>query len=219
MADFDFRQFPSTPTYHPVPAFQQPPPYSYPLTVPIHPTAYQTSSSSSKVEIQENKASQINYTELEKTLRCPILLEPFKDPVFIPECGHTFDRKALIGLIIKKCPICNHYFKNDPLKFRVNWIVASLLNLNIPRPTQEDILAYDAEMARVASNKAIATKVDRILTYFLKQIKLMSELGKKDFDYEFDDIPEANYIQAIVDELKVRGYCGTVCYKTLSITW
>jgi len=209
MADYNLLQFPPVPAFHPVPAFQHghhgsPSPYQ--LSVNHEPLIKQ----------QTDKVITKDYFE---SLKCPITLEPFKDPVFIPECGHTFERKALNDLQIKKCPLCNNYFKGDPAKFRVNWIVAEMLDLNIPRTIKEDILAYDAEMARLESNKAIADKVDRFLTYLLRQIKPLSKAGNKKFSYEFEELPEDHYSKAIIDELKVRGYNADICYKTLNIIW
>lgn len=154
-----------------------------------------------------------------RSVSCPISTDLFKDPVFIPECGHTFDRAELINSAVRKCPLCNVYFKGDPAKFRVNWVVAEILGLNIPRPTAEDFANYDAMMARADSNKVITDRAIKLLAKLLHDIKAHAKAtGVRSYTFETGDISEDIIKQTII-ELRLRGYTVSEYYKSIGIFW
>ena len=122
---------------------------------------------------------------------CPVTSELFTDPAIIPECGHTFDRPALIKLPNKKCPICNTEFHDLPQDLPTNWLAVSHLNLSIkPKKKSKKIkkdkktdnsksvdMNYDADQANKDYKKYIKQRTRNIIKDIIIQIKKKAASG------------------------------------------
>ena len=149
-----------------------------------------------------------------------VTMDYFKDPVVVPECGHTFDRKVLQTLSIKRCPLCNAYFKGDPDKFRNNWVIVDILNLDIPRPTKEDIEKYDAEMAYLDSSRNISDKSHRLLMAVLNHIKIRAKAGYRSDTFDTKSLHKnEELIKGLIKDLESRNFSVDNNYDSLEITW
>lgn len=139
---------------------------------------------------------------------CPISLDTYKEPVFIPDCGHTFDRQNLIDLPNKKCPICSIAFSGNPNSFKTNWSLASIMNLNIKNievKLEDDLLEYSAKNARDDRLKFVNEIKLTILVQILKQIKSAASQGKTSIEFDFSGT-SPDVITIIKQELTKKGF-------------
>lgn len=149
-----------------------------------------------------------------------VTMDYFKDPVIVPECGHTFDRKVLQSLSVKRCPLCNAYLKGDPEKFRNNWVIVDILNLNIPRPTKEEIEKYDAEMAYLDSSRNLSDKSHKLLQAVLSHIKIRAKAGHHSDTFDTKMIAKnEDLIDGLINDLKARKFEVEKNYDSLEISW
>jgi len=179
-------------------------------------------SKSSNINNNKNEVNNINYSELlgEHAI-CPITLEIYKDPVFIPECGHTLDKSGLINLLQKKCPLCNTIFIGNPSNFKTNWSLASILQLEIIKNQtninskmnnnenlDENIKDYDMKQAQDDINNYIIKKMKINLEIILKYIKDLSQKGKShaELDVSQNDV---RVTKLLLEELKKKGFILT----------
>ena len=81
-------------------------------------------------------------------LCCPVTLIPFTNPVIIPECGHTFDREALVEYKKRECPTCRTHYCADPSKLPTNWVIVSFLDIDTKAEPNSPI-NYSAKQAKI----------------------------------------------------------------------
>ena len=167
-----------------------------------------------------------NQDQMFDNLICPITLEPFTEPVFIPDCGHTFDRKGLINILSKKCPICNINFSGNPNNFKINWSIVSMLNIDIQvQDVANDILSYDAACAKKDVSEYILSAVNKLLVHILSNIKQVALTGKT--VYELDVSKMDNIVLAeLKNIMQKKGFSMNSSSPmmhpssgTLRITW
>ena len=155
---------------------------------------------------------------------CPITLEIYKDPVFIPECGHTFERQNLINLQNKKCPICNNVFNGNPNNFQINWSLASIMNINVKKPEakpEDELLNYDAKSAREDRQKFINEIKLTTMIQIVKQVKQYALSGRTCMDYDLSGV-DTNIIGIIKQELTKKGFSLTdvhMKFNWVRISW
>jgi len=165
----------------------------------------------------ENNPNGINFL-------CPISLEPYKEPVFIPDCGHTFDRQNLVDLPNKKCPICSIPFSGNPNNFKINWSLASIMNLNVKIPEtkpENDLLEYSAKDARYDKLQFINEIKSTMLIQIMKQVKQAATQGKSTIDYDFSGI-EFGIIGILKQELIKKGFTLAdiyMKYNSIRLNW
>lgn len=153
---------------------------------------------------------------------CPITMEPFKIPVFIPQCGHTFERNAVIKLKNKKCPVCNNAIIGDPKNFPINWVIASHLNLNIEKISnnKQEISSYNAIDAEKEVDLFIEENVNKIVNNLLIKVKEKSSQG---FTYHNENNFYGNYSSVVskhvIKKLQSKGFTCRKTKDSMRIEW
>lgn len=163
----------------------------------------------------------IDKDKLIENLKCPITLDIFKDPVFIPECGHTFDKNALKSLPQKKCPLCNQAFIGNSDEFKTNWSIASILEIEIKNneinPIPE-ILSYNAIKAKKDRENYISETTNKIMIFILGNIKKLAMEAKTSYDFDTSKIPNP-ITKALIDELRIKGFTVHIHVSQIGISW
>jgi hypothetical protein len=156
---------------------------------------------------------------MEDTFCCPITLEQFTEPIVIPECGHTFDKKSLESLHQKKCPLCDIIYSGNPNDFPINWIVVSHLNLEIHKKINEDKLTnYDAIEALNDKRNYITENTDRYMRAILVNINLLAKKGKSEYEF-YTSIVDPILLPYIYEELVKREFKISTMGCYTSIKW
>lgn len=114
--------------------------------------------------------------EPDQSLQCPISHEPFQDPRFL-DCGHTFDKASLSSITNNECPLCKKKFilKNNG-EYSVNWIVVSLLKLDIK--TQDKEKVYTTEEAQKDYENYVSTVAKPIEDALIELIESKAKEGE-----------------------------------------
>jgi hypothetical protein len=158
---------------------------------------------------------------------CVITHEQFKIPVIVPECGHTFERSAIIEHLSqhqeKKCPICNKIIRTDSLLFPINWVAVNALNLHIN--TKTDLCINEASRLKLIYENRTNQIAECIVRNIIKDFELeLSTMTSKDYkplerDYtRFKDC-EDGVKKKILEKLSDHGFVhNIVFYKTLRIS-
>ena len=171
-------------------------------------------------KVDNENQMNINENTLNESLKCSITLEIFKDPVFIPDCGHTFDRNGLENLPQKKCPLCNHIFSGNPHDFKTNWAIASILGIEIKKKeiNSNEILDYNALKAKKDRDTYVNETTNKLLVHALSIIQKLALEGKTSFDFDISKI-NGTIVSMMENELKKKGFVIYTRVSFLNICW
>src|SRR5579883_584406 len=119
-------------------------------------------------------------------LMCPISLMPFTHPLVL-DCGHTIDKSSFDKLNSKKtCPICSRANNSND---RVNWILVSLLKLDIQQTkdnkTTKRISAQEAKNILLSAARSYAEYL--IDNEIMKKINHKINIRERKLIYKMDD--------------------------------
>jgi hypothetical protein len=149
-------------------------------------------------------------------LLCPISFEKFKHPLVL-DCGHTIDKTSFDNLTNKKvCPICNSANNSTD---RVNWVVVSLLGLNIQgnslAKTNKRFTAKEAAQIMITQAKSYAENLvdTKIMDLISKQI----DARKRILEYDVEDSQVRNELIRILHD--TLNYQVSYQSTKLTITW
>jgi hypothetical protein len=146
---------------------------------------------------------------------CPITLEQFTDPIIIPECGHTFDRRQLKDCNKKECPKCRKPFRGDPSGFPTNWSIVEYLDLNIKSKTVPDTVKYSAKHAKKDTKRYTNASAQIIIDCVLQKISDKAKTGSKELtiylndyfnDFGIECKKGTDVYARIIKILKKKGY-------------
>jgi len=168
----------------------------------------------------------LNAKKLNDDLTCPITLDVFKDPVFIPECGHTFDRNGLNSLSTKYCPICKNSFSGNTNDFMTNWVIASILGISIKQIDGENVkdnpktklLEYDATKATHDRQIYVDKHANALLLFALSKIKTIAVDGGYSFDLNLSHVHPL-VLSQVEKELHARKFILAKNGNVLKISW
>lgn len=161
---------------------------------------------------------QLDLTKIQETLKCPITMENFTEPVFVPECGHTFDRKELMKLPNKKCPLSNCSFSDEPIDFKFNWLAVSMLNINVKEPENQ----FGSSIVNYNAKKAIEDRIkyitDKVLLNILLRVKELTSMGKGYCQVDTSKM-EKCIIEPLKNMLIDRGFRINDGYTCIELRW
>ena len=166
-------------------------------------------------------ATEITQIKLHENLICPITLDIFKEPVFIPECGHTFDRLGLINSVNKKCPICTDNFTGNPIDFKINWSIASILDINIKKSEikpVDNIITYDAAKAKSDRHQYINGLLDKLMLHTLSNIRQLALSGKNSFEINISSI-DNTIMEAFKMNILKKGFTFNQYSGCIRVSW
>lgn len=152
----------------------------------------------------------------EDALCCPITFIPFTNPVIIPECGHTFDRDALVQYKKRECPTCRTRYSETPSKLPTNWAIVSFLDLDIKAKPNSPI-KYSAKQAKKDKKIYIRANADIMKNNILKVVMDTGKQGGNRLTIEFkkytrgmnenySTINQEDIHNRIIKILKKEGY-------------
>ena len=120
----------------------------------------------------------------EDALCCPVTFIPFTNPVIVPECGHTFDREALVQYKKKECPTCRTRYCVDPIDLPTNWAIVSFLDLDIKAKPNSPI-KYSAKQAKKDKKTCIDANAKIMKNNILRKITTLAKNGDKELKMSF----------------------------------
>lgn len=140
-------------------------------------------------------------------LVCPITHEVFTNPRILP-CDHTFDKKSLLKLQKKECPICCKEFYLNVVYAPINWIIVNLLSLDVKEEIEKNSIS--AEEAKNIANTYILHVVNEKLEKLNARIKKDAEGGAYFMttliDSQNKNISTTILIEKVKTELTKLGY-------------